>query len=160
MWSQEDPRQGIKPVQPADAAAGNRRASDGSEPRTAQLGRSISLKGEVTGSEDMTVDGQVEGRIDLPDHVLTVGPNATILADVTATGVTIFGTVYGSITARDKVDVRKGGSVEGSVVCGRLAVQEGAYLSGKIETRGDRKSAKARTAATGAAAPPALAPVA
>jgi cytoskeletal protein CcmA (bactofilin family) len=159
MWSQEDPRQGIKPVQSADAAASKGKTGDGNEPRTALLGRSISLKGEVTGSEDLTVDGQIEGRVDLPDHVLTVGPNATILADVTARGVTIFGTVYGSITAREKVDVRKGGSVEGAVVCSRLAVQEGANLSGKIETRGERRATKGRTSQGGETVP-ALAPVA
>jgi cytoskeletal protein CcmA (bactofilin family) len=116
-----------------------------------QFGRSLYVKGEVTGAEDLTIDGQLEGRIDLPDHVLTVGPNATILADVTAKVVTIFGSVIGSITAKEKIDIRKGGSVEGSVTCARLAVQDGAILSGKFETQSARAS-RTRTTAIGNAA--------
>jgi cytoskeletal protein CcmA (bactofilin family) len=96
----------------------------------------------------LTVDGQVEGRISLPDHALTVGPNATICADITANVVTIFGSVLGSVTATDKVDVRRSGSVEGNVTCARLTVQDGAILSGKVETTGDRRSTQLRTAAT------------
>jgi cytoskeletal protein CcmA (bactofilin family) len=147
MWSQEDARPGTRPAQPADAA-GNRKPGDLSEVRTAQLGRSVFIKGDITGSEDLTVDGQVEGRIDLPNHVLTVGPNATICADITAKGVMIFGTVLGSIKAHERVEVRKSGSVEGNVSCASFVVQDGAILSGKIETRGERRRPQARTPAT------------
>lgn len=122
----------------------------------AQFGRSVCVKGEITGSEDLTVDGQVDGRITLPDHVLTVGPNATICADVTAKVVMVFGTVLGTVTAHDKIEVRRSGSVEGDVVCARLAVQDGAILCGKIETTGDRKA----PAAASQSGPQVLAPVA
>ena len=105
--------------------------------------RSVLVKGDVTGSEDMMVDGEVEGRIDLPDHALTVGPNATIRADITARVVTIFGTVIGSITAHDMIDVRLSGFVKGNVVCRRLAVQSGANLNGRVETRVEHPSAAA-----------------
>lgn len=148
MWSQEDARQGkFKPAQPGETPAAVDRG-DSNEMRAAQFGRSIFVKGEVTGSEDLTVDGQVEGRITLPDHVLTVGPNATICADITAKVVTIFGTVLGSVTAHDRIDVRRSGSVEGNVTCARLTVQDGAILSGKIETRGERRPTQLRTTAT------------
>ena len=99
------------------------------------------VKGEIAGSEDLTIDGQVEGSIVLPAHTLTVGPNATICADITAKIVTIFGTVLGSITAHDRVDVRRSGSVDGNVTCVRLTVQDGAMVNGKIETRGGARPA-------------------
>ena len=79
MWSQDDPRYDkIKPVQPAEPQTPNRKSTEGIETHMAQLGRSVCVKGEITGSEDLTVDGQVDGRILLPEHVLTVGPNATV----------------------------------------------------------------------------------
>ena len=142
----------------ADASAiSGRKPGEGEESR-ASVGRSIVVKGEIAGSEDLTLDGQVEGRIDLPDHVLTVGPNAVIRADITAKAVTIFGQIIGGVTVRDKADVRKSGSVEGHLSCGRLAVQEGAHLTGKIESRGERYSAQ--KPATGDGRTHTLAPVA
>ena len=113
----------------------------------ATLGASVCIKGEITGSEDLTIDGQVEGRISLPEHALTIGPNATVCADITAKVVTVFGTVLGSITAHEKVDVRRSGSVEGDVACASLVVQDGAIMCGKIQTRGERRPAQARPAA-------------
>jgi len=115
--------------------------------RGANFGRSISVKGEVSGSEDLTIDGQVEGRIDLPEHVLTVGPNATIVADITVRAATIFGTVIGSITARKKIEVRNAGSVEGQVTCTLLVVQEGAILNGKVDAKGERAATPANVKA-------------
>jgi cytoskeletal protein CcmA (bactofilin family) len=105
------------------------------EAKVATIGTSVSIKGEIKGSEDLTVDGQVEGRIDLPDYMLTIGPNATVVADINAKVVTVFGSVIGSVVARDKADVRKSATVEGSITCGRLAVQEGATIKGKVETK-------------------------
>lgn len=110
--------------------------------RGANFGRSIAVKGEVSGSEDLMIDGQVEGRIDLPDHVLTVGPNATIVADITVRVATIFGSVIGNITAREKIEVRKTGSVEGQLICASLLVQEGALLKGMVDAKGERQAAK------------------
>jgi cytoskeletal protein CcmA (bactofilin family) len=105
------------------------------EIRVATIGLSVSIKGEIKGSEDLTVDGQVEGKIDLPEHTLTIGPNATVVADINAKVVTVFGSVIGTVVAREKADIRKTASVEGSLTCGRLAVQEGAKINGRIETR-------------------------
>jgi cytoskeletal protein CcmA (bactofilin family) len=98
------------------------------------VGLSVSIKGEISGSEDVTVDGQVEGRIELPQHTLTIGPKATVLADINARIVIVLGTVVGRVIASETAEIRKTASVEGSLTCGRLAVQEGATINGKIET--------------------------
>ena len=145
MWNQDDSRQDkFKPVQPVDTTGSKANLGD-NEPKMAQFGRSITVKGEITGAEDLTIDGQVDGRIDLPNHTLTVGPNATLCADITAKTVLIFGTVLGSVSAHERVEIRRSGSVEGNVACARLVVQDGAILSGKVETRGERRP---RTTAT------------
>jgi cytoskeletal protein CcmA (bactofilin family) len=98
----------------------------------AALGRSVTVKGELTGSEDLTVDGRVDGTIDLSQHALTIGPNAIIHARIAAKTVTVFGTVLGNITAHDTI-IRKGASVEGDLSCTRLAIQDGAHFCGKVE---------------------------
>jgi cytoskeletal protein CcmA (bactofilin family) len=105
------------------------------EVRVATVGISVSIKGEIKASEDVTVDGQVEGRIDLPEHTLTIGPNATVVADINAKVVTVFGAVVGNVIARDRADIRTTGSVDGSISCGRLTVQDGATINGKVETK-------------------------
>ena len=137
MGSQEDPRhEKIKTVQPTEPhSQANRKSTEGNETRMAQFGRSVTVKGEIKGSEDLTIDGQVEGKIELPEHTLTIGPNATVMADINAKVVTVFGSVIGNVVAREKADIRKTASVEGSLSCGRLAVQEGAKINGKIETK-------------------------
>jgi cytoskeletal protein CcmA (bactofilin family) len=148
MWNQNDSRQSKTTPALADLSAPIRKASDGTEIRVATVGRSVVVKGDISGSEDLTVDGQVEGRITLPQYSLTVGPNATVRANVSARVVTIFGTVVGDVNAEEKVDVRRGGSVEGHISCTSLAVQEGAVLGGKIETRGGRRPARDRKEST------------
>lgn len=115
--------------------------------RVATIGISVSIKGEIKGSEDLTVDGQVEGKLELPEHTLTIGPNATVVADINAKVVTVFGSVIGTVVAREKADIRKSASVEGSLTCGRLAVQEGATINGKVETKSRPAIAKSEKAA-------------
>ena len=118
--------------------------------RVATIGISVTIKGEIKGAEDLTIDGQVEGKIDLPEHTLTIGPNATVMADINAKVVTVFGSVIGNVVAREKADVRKTASVEGSLSCGSLVVQDGAKMNGRIETK-NRPSAVNRTKAEVAA---------
>ena len=101
----------------------------------AWVGKSVVFKGELSSSEDMTIDGRVEGTINVRNHTLIIGPDADIRADITAATVTIFGAVHGSITARDKVDVRHTGSVEGNITSAKLAVVEGAVLKGRVDTK-------------------------
>jgi cytoskeletal protein CcmA (bactofilin family) len=109
--------------------------------RVATVGASISIKGEIKGSEDIVIDGQVEGRIDVPGNMLTIGPNAKVQADVNAKAVVVFGAVIGSITAQERAEIRKTAVVEGAVTCGYLSVQEGATIMGKVETRNRPASA-------------------
>jgi cytoskeletal protein CcmA (bactofilin family) len=131
----------MRPGPPTDAfGAADRSPIEAKDARAANLGRSVFVKGEVTGSEDLTLDGQVEGRIDLPNHMLTIGPNATIVADISANVVLVFGSVIGSITVRDKVDVRRGGSVEGNLTCARIAIQDGANFCAKVDMPSRRRS--------------------
>ena len=141
MWNREESRNASRDVaQPSFApAAPERQPNQAKEPRLANIGSSVFIKGELTGSEDLTVDGRVEGRIDLPDHALTIGPNANIQAHIAAKVVTVFGSVVGGIAAREKIDIRRGGSLEGDLVCARLAIQEGAHFTGKV-TMGARRA--------------------
>ena len=115
------------------------RAIDAKDPRVAALGSSILIKGTLAGSEDLTVDGRVEGRIELPAHTLTIGPNAVITAEIVAKVVTVFGTVKGNVTAHDSLEIRRGASIEGEVTCTRISIQEGAAFSGKV-AMGKRRS--------------------
>jgi cytoskeletal protein CcmA (bactofilin family) len=118
--------------QTANGAAAARRAAE--ERRvTAWVGKSVVFKGTLTSSEDMTIDGRVEGSIQINDNTLTIGPDANIQADIVARGVTIFGAVSGKITATDKVEICDGASVEGNIKTARLAMADGGWLKGRVE---------------------------
>jgi len=99
------------------------------------IGKSIVIKGDVSGCEDLTIEGQVEGRIQLRDHVLTVGPSAHVHAHVVAKSIVVVGQVTGNLTAYEKVDIRENGSVEGDVVAPRVAIADGAKFRGSIDMR-------------------------
>ena len=98
------------------------------------VGKSVIFKGELVSSEDMTIDGRVEGTIDVRDNALTIGPDADIQADITAKTITIHGSVTGSIKASDKVDIRETGTVDGDIVAPKVVMAEGADLHGRIDT--------------------------
>ena len=98
------------------------------------VGKSVVFKGELVSSEDMSIDGRVEGTVDVRDHTLTVGPDAEIHANISAKTITIHGTVTGSIKASDKVDIRETGKVDGDITAPRVAMAEGADLHGRIDT--------------------------
>src|SRR5262245_17519896 len=97
------------------------------------IGKSIVIKGELTGSEDLTIEGNVEGTIQLRDHVLTIGPNGKIKAQIFAKAVIVQGEVNGNVTASDKVDIRDNGSVDGDIVSPRVAIAEGAHFRGSVD---------------------------
>jgi len=99
----------------------------------AHIGKSVVIKGEVSGSEDLYVDGSVEGKIELRDHSLTVGPNGNIKADVTAKAVVIQGKLDGTVNASERVELRKAAVVNGDVTTQRIAIEEGAFLKGKVD---------------------------
>jgi cytoskeletal protein CcmA (bactofilin family) len=97
------------------------------------IGKSVVIKGELNGSEDLTIEGAVEGTIQLRDHVLTIGPNGRIKAQVFAKSVIVLGEVNGNVTASDKVDIRDNGSVDGDIVSPRVAIAEGAHFRGSVD---------------------------
>jgi cytoskeletal protein CcmA (bactofilin family) len=97
------------------------------------IGKSVVIKGELNGSEDLTIEGQVEGKIELKDHVLTIGPNGKIKAQVFAKAVIVLGEVNGNVTASEKVDIRDGGSVDGDIIAPRVAIAEGAHFRGSVD---------------------------
>ncbi len=99
----------------------------------AWIGRSVRVEGKVISTEDLTIDGHVEGSIELGDHSLTIGPSATITADLVAKNVTINGKVTGNVRVREQVDVRPTGSIVGDIVAPRLVMAEGAVITGHVD---------------------------
>ena len=120
------------------------------------IGKSVVIKGELNGSEDLTIEGHVEGTIQLRDHVLTIGPNGKIKAQVFAKSVIVLGEVHGNVTASDKVDIRDNGSVEGDLIAPRIAIAEGAHFKGSIDMqrKGNAPQAQGKPAAPAQAAAP------
>jgi cytoskeletal protein CcmA (bactofilin family) len=115
------------------------------EKTTVNIGKSVVIKGELNGSEDLTIEGQVEGKIELRQNVLTIGPNGRIKAQVFAKAVIILGEVTGNVTATEKVDIRDNGSVDGDIAAPRVAIAEGAHFRGSIDMQ--RTGGKAETKA-------------
>lgn len=123
------------------------------------IGKSVVIKGELAGSEDLTIEGHVEGKIELKDHALTIGPNGKIKAQIFAKSVIVLGEVSGNVTATEKVDIRDGGSVDGDIVSPRVAIAEGAHFRGSVDMQRKTVAAPAGQPKASAPAPPA-APVA
>jgi cytoskeletal protein CcmA (bactofilin family) len=115
------------------------------------IGKSVVIKGELNGSEDLTIEGHVEGTIQLRDHVLTIGPNGKIKAQVFAKAVIVLGEVTGNVTASEKVDIRDNGSVDGDIISPRVAIAEGAHFRGSVDMQ---RKAGTQPATTGKAAQP------
>jgi cytoskeletal protein CcmA (bactofilin family) len=110
------------------------------------IGKSVVIKGELNGSEDLTIEGHVEGTIQLKDHVLTIGPNGRIKAQVFAKAVIVLGEVTGNVTASDKVDIRDNGSVDGDIISPRVAIAEGAHFRGSVDMQRKATPAQAKPA--------------
>ena len=117
------------------------------------IGKSVVIKGELNGSEDLTIEGHVEGTIQLKEHVLTIGPNGRIKAQVFAKSVIVLGEVTGNVTASDKVDIRDNGSVDGDIISPRVAIAEGAHFRGSVDMQRKGGAAPQAQAAKPAAAP-------
>ena len=100
----------------------------------AWVGKSVVFTGNLTSLEDMTIDGRVEGTIEVRDHDLTIGPDADIQANISARVVTVLGSVTGTITAATKVDLHETGSVTGDINCPRLVIADGATFHGRADT--------------------------
>ena len=101
----------------------------------ATLGKSLVIKGEVTGSESLYIDGRVEGSINLPGNRVTVGRNGVVSANIAAREIVILGKVRGNMTASDRFDIRSEGSLTGDIIAQRVSIEEGAYFKGAIDIR-------------------------
>ena len=100
----------------------------------ANIGKSIAIKGDLSGDEDLVIEGKVEGKIELPSNQLTVGPDGHVSAEVHAKSVVIVGKLTGNVNATERVEIQATGTVDGDVRAPRLAVEEGAVLNGSVET--------------------------
>ncbi|MGB6670278.1 MAG: polymer-forming cytoskeletal protein [Candidatus Acidiferrum sp.] len=165
MWKKEDGKpQGVPEISTVPAGVPSTPSSSSSPiretPKTvpvsgtaaACISQGIKIKGEVTGSEDLFVDGQVDGKLSLTNGSLTIGPNGHVKADVTAREVIVRGKVEGKVSGRDKVQLWSTGQVTGDVQTDRLAIEDGAMLRGRVEAgKQPGKSGEAHAAAAGAA---------
>ena len=164
---QPAPAPAVPPATPAaphaaaEAARPQPNTSDthrGGLEKTVNIGKSVIIKGELNGSEDLTIEGLVEGKIELRQNVLTIGPNGKIKAQVFAKAVIILGEVTGNVTATEKVDIRDNGSVDGDIAAPRVAIAEGAHFRGSIDMQrtgvkgGEAKPAESKTEQKPAAA--------
>jgi len=101
----------------------------------ATIGKSLVIKGEVTGSESLYIDGRVEGSINLAGNRVTVGRNGVVAANINAREIVVLGKVRGNLTASDRVDIRSDGSLTGDVVAARISIEDGAFFKGGIDIR-------------------------
>ena len=140
---QPRPSQEARPIMPIEAPRPTPAADRGG----ARVGPALHVQGEISGNEDLQIDGAVEGHVRLGDRRLTIGPTARVTADIQAREVVVFGNVKGNLRARDRIEIKKDGSVVGDLTTARIMIEDGAYFKGSIEI--DRGSA---------AEPPATAP--
>jgi cytoskeletal protein CcmA (bactofilin family) len=122
-----------KEVPPVSSMPQQYSSNEGSKSTVAHIGKSVVIRGELSGSEDLYIDGQVEGSIELREHNLTVGPNGRVNANMNAKEVIVQGAVKGNIRAVDRVEIRKSGSVAGDLVAARIVIEDGAFFKGSID---------------------------
>jgi cytoskeletal protein CcmA (bactofilin family) len=127
----------VKEVTPVSTSPQERKLdpmpSDASRGAVAHIGKSVVVKGELSGSEDLYIDGQVEGTVELREHNLTIGPHGRVQANVTAKEVVLHGTLKGNVRAVDRVEIRKSGSLVGDVVAARVMIEDGASIKGSVD---------------------------
>jgi cytoskeletal protein CcmA (bactofilin family) len=125
----------IPSVSETPAAAPRPVAASTSTADQATIGKSLVIKGEVTGSESLYIDGRVEGSINLAGNRVTVGRNGVVSANINAREIVVLGKVKGNLTASDRVDIRSDGSLTGDVVAARISIEDGAFFKGGIDIR-------------------------
>jgi cytoskeletal protein CcmA (bactofilin family) len=111
----------------------------------ATIGRSLVIKGELSGAESLFIDGRVEGSISFPDNRVTVGRNGNVAANISAKEVVIMGKVQGNVSCEDRLDIRSEGVLAGDVITHRISVEEGAILKGGVEVRTPEKKSQAQS---------------
>jgi cytoskeletal protein CcmA (bactofilin family) len=135
------------PIEPVRSNSNNSSTSSSSAASTgeqATIGKGLFIKGEITGSESLYIDGKIEGTINLPGNRLTVGRNGQVNAAVNAREIVVLGKVKGNVSATDRVDIRAEGSLTGDVSAARISIEDGAFFKGGIDIK---KGADGKTAA-------------
>jgi cytoskeletal protein CcmA (bactofilin family) len=137
-----NPNQPAQPAPPVAAAPSvpvqqkeTPKASDPYKADVGHIGKSVQIKGELTGSEDLYLDGEIEGTIDLRDHALIIGPNGKIKAGITARDLVVHGRVEGNVAATGRVELRKSCTLIGDVSTQRIVIEDGAFFKGAIDIR-------------------------
>ncbi len=100
---------------------------------TATLGKSVMVKGQILSREDLTIDGEVEGTVELQEHRLTIGPNGRVTATLKAREIVVLGTIHGDVEAAEKIDIRKDAKLVGNIKTARIVIEDGAYFKGSID---------------------------
>jgi len=164
MWKREEPTRMQTPASrpgaetPMTSTTAQSAGTDGRSlgREVVNIGKSVVIKGELSGSEDLTIEGRVEGQIELREHVLTIGPHGKIQAQVFAKSVIVMGHVSGNISASDKINIRENGAVEGDLNAPTVAISEGAQFRGSIDMKRQQPVAQAQTKAAAAETKPHL----
>ena len=142
MWNKKkDEEYPAKTGSPLPAAAGSQAMSTAPAPShhaqdgrgTAMIGKSVMIKGQIFSREDLTIDGEVEGSVELQEHRLTVGPNGKVQAGVKAREIVVLGTIQGNVEASEKIDIRKDARLVGDIKTARIVIEDGAYFKGSID---------------------------
>jgi cytoskeletal protein CcmA (bactofilin family) len=157
-----EPARPATPTTPSFEASSSRpapapAAQNASTGEQATIGKSLVIKGEVSGSESLYIDGKVEGAISLPGNRVTVGRNGQVAANIMAREIVVLGKVRGNCQASDRVDIRSEGSLTGDVVAARISIEDGAFFKGGIDIRkpgANEKAAESKATATSNAAQP------
>jgi len=131
---QDEPHPAPRPGAPSPASAQDQ----------ATIGKSLVIKGEVSGSESLYIDGRIEGSINLPGNRVTVGRNGVVSANINAREIVVLGKVRGNMNASDRVDIRNEGSLTGDVVAQRISIEDGAFFKGGIDIRKPGQKADAK----------------
>jgi len=152
MWTKQQQLAEVPGLSPAPgsgspvttiSASPAARPSSPSARDSARLGSGLEIKGQITGTEDLQIDGKVEGSISLRGHELTVGSTAQLKSEIDAREVVVYGKVIGNLHARERVDVKKDGSVVGDIATARITIEDGAQFKGRIEIDPSKSSAAA-----------------
>lgn len=133
----------IPPAAPLPSVAAAPQPARGGADRPTHISKTVLLKGSITGNEDLYVDGKLEGSVELPSNILTVGINGQVQANVNAREVIILGKLNGNVSAGDRVEIKAQGALTGDVSAARISIEDGAFFKGGIDIRKGAASAKA-----------------
>jgi len=133
MWNKtQQPEPASGPASPSSVPARSSSSASNSQ-SSARIGASLQIKGQIIGTENLQIDGKVEGPISLRGHELTVGSTALLNSEIETGEVVVFGKIVGNLRARGRVDIRRDGSVVGDISAARISIEDGAHFKGRIE---------------------------